>query len=101
MAEDLRVALDALEADAAQWQRIAGELRGASTRAAAQHLDPAVFSFAGQAAAAAYESLRARLTRLLAQGAANADATADALVSCAAAYAADERAHVDHLRGIN
>ena len=97
---EIRVALGALEADAEDWARAAEQLRAAAATADRQKLDPAAFTFAGQAAAAAYEDLRARMAGLIAQGATNLDAIATALRASAAAYAADEAAGVHRLQNI-
>jgi hypothetical protein len=95
--EQITVALEALESDAALWSRAAAELRDAADAAAGLALDPAAFSFAGGAVAAAYEALRGRTTALLAEGADNLDAVAAALRASAAAYAADEAAGAHRL----
>jgi len=87
---DVTVALEALEADAARWSSAAADLRAASAAAQGLDLPPAAFSFAGRAAATAYEALRGRTARLLGEGAENLDAIAAALRASAAAYAADE-----------
>lgn len=94
---DVAVALEALEADAARWSDAADDLRAASSAAAGLVLPSAAFSFAGHAAALAYEELRSRTARLLAEGAENLDAIAVALRASAAAYAADEAAGAHRL----
>jgi uncharacterized protein YukE len=96
---DLTVAVEALEADAARWSEAAADLRAAAAAAAGQVLEPAAFSFAGGAAADAYEALRSRTARLLTEGADNLDAVACALRAGAAAYAAEEATAVQRLDG--
>jgi hypothetical protein len=98
--EQITVAVEALESDAALWRRAAGELRTAAAAAAGQVLDPATFSFAGGAVAAAYEALRGRTAALLVEGADNVDAIAAALRISAAAYAADEAAGAHRLHHV-
>jgi len=95
---DLSVALAALEADAARWSAAATALRAAATAAGGLVLADATFSFAGDQVAAAYEALRSRTARLLAEGADNLDAVAAALRAGAAAYAAEEAAAAERLR---
>jgi len=99
VAPDVAVALDALESDAARWNTAAAELRAAAEAAAGLSLPRGVFSFAGGAVADAYEALRSRTTTLLEQGARDLDATASALRSAAAAYAAAEAAGARRFRG--
>jgi hypothetical protein len=89
---DVTVALDALEADAVRWSDAAADLRAAASAATGLVLEPAAFSFAGHAVAAAYEALRSRTARLLTEGADNLESIAAALRASAAAYAADEAA---------
>jgi hypothetical protein len=96
-AEQITVAVEALESDSALWRGASAELRDAAAAAAGQVLDPAAFSFAGGAVAAAYEALRGRTTALLVEGADNVDAIAAALQVSAAAYAADEAAGAHRL----
>lgn len=93
-------ALGALRADADRWTRSAEEMQAAATTAAGQAVPPAAFSFAGQAVAAAHDALRSKIDALLAAGAANFTDIAGALTASAAAYEADEAAHVHRLRGI-
>ena len=95
--DQITVAVEALESDAALWSRTASELRDAAATAAGQVLEPSAFSFAGGAVAGAYEALRGRTAALLADGADNADAIAAALRASAAAYAADEAAGAHRL----
>ena len=97
---EIRVALGALEADAENWALAAEQLRVAAAAADRQKLDPAAFTFAGHAAAAEYEALRARMAGLIAQGANNLGAIATALRASAAAYAADEAAGVHRMQNI-
>jgi hypothetical protein len=97
---EIRVALGALEADAEEWARAAEQLRAAAATAHRQALDPVAFTFAGRAAAGAYEDLRVRMAGLIAQGAVNVGAIATALRASAAAYAADEAAGVHRLQNI-
>jgi hypothetical protein len=94
---DLVVALEALESDAARWNDAATRLRTAAAAAAGLVLDAGAFSFAGQAAADAYEALRIRTETLLAQGADELDAIAAALRTSAATYAAEEAAGAHRL----
>ncbi|MHA6628823.1 hypothetical protein ACU61A_25565 [Pseudonocardia sichuanensis] len=98
--DEIRVALKALRADAEDWALAAEQLRAAARTADRQKLDPAAFTFAGRAAAAEYEELRARMAGLLAQGADNLDGIATALRASAAAYAADEAAGVHRMQNI-
>lgn len=88
--KEISVALDALRADADRWARAAKELHDAAARADAQKVDPAMFSFAGQAAADSYEQLRVRLAGLISGGAREFDSIAAALRASADAYEADE-----------
>jgi hypothetical protein len=94
---DLTVALEALESDAARWDDAAVRLRAASATAAGLVLDAGAFSFAGHAAADAYEALRIRTETLLAQGAEELDSIAAALRTSAATYAAEEAAGAHRL----
>jgi uncharacterized protein YukE len=98
--DEIEVALEDLEADATRWAAAAAELQAAATAAGRQRLDPAVFSFAGPAAAAEYEALRAKLAGRISQGAVNLAAIAAALRTSAAAYAADEAAGVHRMLNI-
>ena len=96
----ITLALDALRADAADWERAATDLRAAAARAAAEAVPAGAFSFAGQAAAGAYESLRVKTTALLEAGAQNFQDIAGALRTSADAYEADENAHVHALQNV-
>lgn len=98
--EQITVSLDALRADADQWAAAAGTMRTAATRAETQKVDPAGFSFAGHTAATTYELLRARMARLLHQGASTFDSTATALRASAASYEADEAAGAHRMRNV-
>jgi hypothetical protein len=98
--QQVTVALEALEHDAARWARAARDLRAAADAAQGQVLDPAAFSFAGGAAADAYDALRTKTVTLLTQGAGNCDDIAAALRKSAATYAAEEAAGVHRLHGI-
>jgi Excreted virulence factor EspC, type VII ESX diderm len=97
---DLTVAPEALESEAARWSAAAADLRAASDVAAGLVLEPAAFSFAGRAAAAAYETLRSRTAALLAEGAGNLDAIAASLRSSAAAYVEGDTAGARRLDGL-
>lgn len=98
--EQITVALDALEADAVRWVRLAGELRTAAAAASSQAVDPAAFSFAGGAVAASYDALRTRMAALIEDGAANFESVAAALRASAAAYEADDLAGAHRMQGI-
>ena len=98
--EQVTVALDALERDAARWARAAQELRAAAGAAQDQDLARSAFSFAGGEVADAYAALRTATTTLLDHGARNCDDIAAALRTCAAAYAAEETAGVHRARGV-
>ncbi|OZM76980.1 hypothetical protein [Pseudonocardia sp. MH-G8] len=98
--DEIEVALKDLEADATTWTNAAADLRVAAAAAERQRLDPAVFSFAGPAAAAEYEALRAKLASRISQGVAGFAAIAAALRASAAAYAADEAAGVHRMQNI-
>lgn len=75
----IRLALDALRADVLRWHGMVDELRAARAPAGIGVLiDPTVFAFAGRAVATAHDSLRARLARMVAAGAATSRATARA-----------------------
>ena len=62
-------------------------------------LDPAAFSFAGDAVAVIYEALRVKTAALVHAGATNLDAIAAALRSSAATYAAEDATGMHRLRG--
>jgi uncharacterized protein YukE len=96
--DEIEVALEDLEIDATTWMGAAAELQAAAAAAERQRLDPAVFSFAGSAAAAEYEALRAKLASRISQGAASLAAIAAALRASADAYAADEAAGVHRMQ---
>jgi uncharacterized protein YukE len=98
--QEIHVALEALRDDADHWRTAADALRASAGRARDALVPPATFSFAGQAAAAAYEALRARTARLLEEGALNFDDIATALRASAAAYEADEKAHRHRIENI-
>ena len=98
--EQVGVALEALEHDAARWTRAARDLRAAADAARGQALDRASFSFAGGAAADAYDALRTKTVALLTQGARNCDDIAAALRTSAERYAAEENAGVHRMRGV-
>jgi hypothetical protein len=99
-AAQVTVSLEALRADAADWEHAAGELRAAARRADTAVVAPAAFSFAGGPVAQAYELLRANTVGLLAEGADNFSALADALRAAAATYEADELRNLHRLRSI-
>jgi hypothetical protein len=98
--KDITVALDALRADADRWAAAAMELHDAAAEANARAIDPAAFSFAGHAAAVAYEALRVKMAGLIDQGARNLDSVAAALRASADAYEADETAGVHRMQNI-
>ena len=98
--EHLSVCLQALRADAADWEYAAGELRAAARRADAAVVPPAAFSFAGGPVAQVYELLRGHTVGLLAAGADNFGALADSLRAAAATYEADELRNLHRLRSI-
>lgn len=97
---DIYAALDVLRADARGWADAADTMGTATTNAGAAVLPVATFSFAGEKAgvAASYEKLRGRVTGLIEQGARNFDDTSAALYASAAAYEADEAAHVHRMK---
>ena len=99
-AERIRVALAALEDDAARWARAADDLGRAAAAARAETLDPSAFSFVGGPMAEAYARLQGTTATLLTQGAENCAAIAAALRASAAAYAAEERAGIHRLRDV-
>jgi len=94
------VALDALEADAVMWTEAATALHDAAAIAADLQVDPAAFSFAGQAVAGTYETLRAKMAELVKAGADNLDLIAGALRESAAAYKAEEEAGVHRMQKV-
>ncbi len=98
--EQITVALDRLREDADKWVGGAEELRTAAGWVGAVVLAPAAFSFAGQAVAASYEQLRAKVAALVDGGAANFDDIATALRQSADAYEADEAAGAHRMTGI-
>jgi hypothetical protein len=98
--ERIVVSLEALRADAVDWDHAAADLRGATHRAEAVVVSPAVFSFAGGPVAEAYELLRIHTVALLSGGADNLGAIAAALRAAAATYEADELEHVHRLRNV-
>ena len=99
-AEQITVSLEALRADAADWDHAAGELRTAARRADAAVVSPAAFSCAGGPVAQAYELLRGNTVGLLAAGADNFSALAESLRAAAATYEADELRNLHWLRNI-
>jgi hypothetical protein len=98
--QQITVALDALEADAVMWTEAATALHEAAAIAADLRADPAAFSFAGEAVAGRYESLRAKLAELVKAGADNFDAIAAALRASAATYMAEEEAGVHRMLNV-
>lgn len=88
--EQITVSLVALRDDADQWADAAKVMNEAAANADVQKMDASAFSFAGQAAAVAYEELRAKMAMLLQQGATRFDSIAGALRASADAYEADE-----------
>lgn len=98
--ERIAVSLEALRADAVDWDHAAADLRGAAHRADAVVVAPAAFSFAGGPVAEAYELLRVHAVALLSGGADNLGAVAAALRAAATTYEADELEHVHRLRNI-
>jgi uncharacterized protein YukE len=98
--QQITVALDALRVDADRWAGAAGTMNTAAARADMQKIDAAAFSFAGQAAAAVYENLRAKMAALIDQGARGFDSIAAALHASADAYEADEAAGVHRMQNI-
>jgi hypothetical protein len=98
--EQITVSLDALRADADQWTAAAGTMAAAAAAADGQKVDASAFSFAGQAAAAAYEDLRLKLAGLLHQGGVRFDSIAGALRASADAYEADEASGAHRLQNI-
>jgi hypothetical protein len=98
--ERIAVSLEALRADAADWDHAAADLRGAAHRADAVVVPSAAFSFAGGPVAEAYELLRGHTVALLSGGAGNFGAIAAALRAAAATYEADELNNVHRLRNV-
>lgn len=98
--QEISVSLEALRADADQWAAAAGTMHAAAGLAETQRLDPAVFSFAGLTAATTYELLRARMARLLDQGASAFESIAAALRASADSYEADEAAGAHRIRNV-
>lgn len=98
--EQITVSLAALRTDADVWAAAAETMAAAAARADGQQLDPAAFSFAGQAAAAAYEELRAKMARLLHEGTASLGSIAGALRASADAYEADEAAGAHRMQNV-
>ena len=99
-AEQITVSLEALRADAADWEHAAGELEVAARRADAAVVPSAAFSFAGGPVAEAYELLRVNTAGLLAAGAQEFGAMAECLLAAAATYEADELRNVHRLRNV-
>jgi hypothetical protein len=98
--ERIAVSLEALRADATDWDHAAADLRGAAHRADAVVVPSAAFSFAGDPVAEAYELLRVHSVALLSGGADNFGAIAAALRAAAATYEADELNNVHRLRNV-
>src|SRR4051812_20231832 len=98
--EQITVSLAALRSDSDAWAAAAETMAAAGADADGQKLDAAAFSFAGQAAAAAYEELRAKMARLVHEGAVRFASIAGALRASADAYEADEAAGAHRLRNI-
>jgi hypothetical protein len=98
--DDIRVAIEALRADARTWSAASGDLADAAATAERLTLAPPAFGFAAAAAAGAHESLRVKVADLLRQGAANFDDVAGALRTAADSYEADEAANLHMLRNI-
>lgn len=98
--DDIRVAIDALRADARTWSTASADLADAAGTAERLTLAPSAFGLAAPAAAAVHESLRAKVAELLRQGAANFDDVAGALRTAADSYEADEAANLHMLRNI-
>jgi len=99
-AEQITVSLEALRADAAEWEHAAGELRVAGRRADAAVVPSSAFSFAGGPAAQAYELLRVNTAGLLAAGAREFADIAESLRAAADTYEADELRNLHRLRNI-
>ena len=99
-AEQITVSLEALRADAVDWEHAASELRVAARRADAAVVPSAAFSFAGGPVAEAYELLRVNTAGLLAAGAKEFGAMAEALRGAADTYEADELRNLHRLRSI-
>ena len=99
-AEQITVSLEALRADAADWDHAADELRVAARRADATVVPSAAFSFAGGPVAQAYELLRVNTADLLAVGAQEFAAMAESLRAAADTYEADELRTLHRLRNI-
>ena len=99
-AEQIAVSLEALRADAADWDHAASELRTAGRRADAAVVPSAAFSFAGGPVAQAYELLRVNTAGLLAAGAREFADIAESLRAAADTYEADELRNLHRLRNI-
>lgn len=98
--QQITVSLEALRADADRWAAAAGTLNTAAGRADTQKVDAAAFSFAGRAAAIAYEDLRSRMAGFIHQGAERLDSIAGALRASADAYEADEASGAHRMQNI-
>jgi hypothetical protein len=98
--EQITVSLEALRADADRWADAAKVMSSAAADADLQKIDASAFSFAGQAAAGAYEDLRSKMARLLHQGAGRFDSIAGALRASADAYEADEAAGAHRMQNL-
>lgn len=95
------VELGALEADAKLWESNKAELEKAATAADNLKIDATAFSFAGQAVAASYEKLRAKIAGLLKAGHDEFGSIAATLRASASAYAAGDAEIADRMRGID
>jgi hypothetical protein len=98
--EQITVSIEALRADAADWDHAAGELRVTARRADAAVVPSTAFSFAGGPVAQAYELLRVNTAGLLAAGAQEFGAMAAALRAAADTYEADELRTLHRLRNV-
>lgn len=98
--DEIRVATDALRADAETWSRSSVELGSTAATAEALTVAPEAFSFAAPAAAASHEALRVKAAALLREGSTNFNDIARALRIAADAYEADEAANLHMIRGM-
>jgi hypothetical protein len=98
--DQIIVSVDALRTDADEWARAAKDMHDVAAKADTQKVDAAAFSFAGHAAAAGYETLRAKMAGLISGGAREFDAIAAALRASADAYEADEAAGAHRIQNI-
>lgn len=100
--DQIRVAVDALRADARMWRSMEDELRDAAREAFRLDLGVSQVSYLGEKAGLteAYIDIQSTLVRLLGEGVKAFDEMAAALIKAADGYERDEHNAVHRLRGI-